>query len=230
MLENITQQPLPISIESILVNIIVGAILAFLIKFHFVKYSSSLSNKIQFSNIFPILVLTTLLVISIVKSSLALSLGLVGALSIVRFRTPIKEPEELGYLFLSIAAGLGLGANQTSATFVSVIIILVVISVFKNNQLKKNSLQNKNILLNLIINKVSKNNKNDTLLIIQEILKKNSLNFELRRFELKDTNLELYFITNFKDYKNLQSTLQNLQKRFPSIAISYVDQKQISTM
>ena len=46
------------------------------------------------------------------KIFLALSLGLVGALSIVRFRTPIKEPEELAYIFLAIAIGLALGADQ----------------------------------------------------------------------------------------------------------------------
>ena len=57
--------------------------------------------------------MTTLLVIAVVKSSLALSLGLVGALSIVRFRTPIKEPEELAYIFLAIALGLCLGADQS---------------------------------------------------------------------------------------------------------------------
>ena len=50
--------------------------------------------------------MVTTLVIAVVKSSLALSLGLVGALSIVRFRTPVKEPEELTYLFFSIALGL----------------------------------------------------------------------------------------------------------------------------
>ena len=52
-----------------------------------------------------ILSITTFLVISVVKSSLALSLGLVGALSVIRFRTPIKEPEELSYLFLAIGIG-----------------------------------------------------------------------------------------------------------------------------
>ena len=62
---------------------------------------------------------------------MALSLGLVGALSIVRFRTPIKEPEELAYLFISIAAGLGLGANQTIPTIVSVIFILVSMTILK---------------------------------------------------------------------------------------------------
>ena len=55
--------------------------------------------------------MTTYIVIMVVKNSLALSLGLVGALSIVRFRAAIKEPEELVYLFLIIAAGLGCGAN-----------------------------------------------------------------------------------------------------------------------
>ena len=57
-----------------------------------------------------------MVMITIVKSSLALSLGLVGALSIVRFRTAIKEPEELSYAFLSIAIGLGLGADQRLTT------------------------------------------------------------------------------------------------------------------
>ena len=45
--------------------------------------------------------MTTMVVITIVKSSLALSLGLVGALSIVRFRAAIKEPEELAFYFFS---------------------------------------------------------------------------------------------------------------------------------
>ena len=69
--------------------------------------------------------LITFLVILIVKSSLALSLGLVGALSIVRFRTPIKEPEELIYLFLAIALGLGYGAGQIIPTTSIAIIIFL---------------------------------------------------------------------------------------------------------
>ena len=59
------------------------------------------------------------------KSSLALSLGLVGALSIVRFRTPIKEPEELGYLFLIIAVGLGFGAGYSIVTIAITLSILL---------------------------------------------------------------------------------------------------------
>ena len=104
---NLTEAP-PISIISIIINLIVGAVIALILKFHYKKFGSTLTNRDEFSNIFSYILLTTVLVISIVKSSLALSLGLVGALSIVRFRTPIKEPEELAYIFLSIALGLAL--------------------------------------------------------------------------------------------------------------------------
>ena len=56
--------------------------------------------------------LVTTSIIMVISGNLILSLGMVGALSIVRFRTPIKEPEELAYLFLAIAIGLGYAAME----------------------------------------------------------------------------------------------------------------------
>ena len=97
-----------IDLSLMVLNLFFAFIISILIKFHYKKFSTTLTNRDDFSNLFPFITLTVALVIYIVKSSLALSLGLVGALSIVRFRTPIKEPEELAYLFICIAAGLGL--------------------------------------------------------------------------------------------------------------------------
>jgi hypothetical protein len=228
MLENlnITNQPLPVSIESIIINIFAGAFLAYLIKIHFRKYSSTISNVNQFSNIFPIILLTTLLVISIVKSSLALSLGLVGALSIVRFRTPIKEPEELGYLFLTIAAGLGLGANQTSATLLSIIGILAIITIFKLNE-KRGDYKQKNILLTVSLKKQTKKDKNNFLEYTQELVKKNTINFELKRMDTDSLNSELFFLITIKDFNNLKSIINSLKKKYSNVSINYIDQKQI---
>ena len=73
----------------------------------------------------------------VVKSSLALSLGLVGALSIVRFRTPIKEPEELVYLFLAIALGLGYAAGHTLMTTVIMALILIIYLWLSNTKINK---------------------------------------------------------------------------------------------
>jgi hypothetical protein len=110
------------TVSGISLALLVGFVLALLLKWHFTHFASTFSNRREFSIIFPFLVLTVTLVIAIVKTSLALSLGLVGALSIVRFRTPIKEPEELAYIFMAIAIGIGLGADQVVMTIVATII------------------------------------------------------------------------------------------------------------
>jgi|TARA_B110000914_G_C15447156_1_gene439040 hypothetical protein len=230
MLDNINiNQPLPISINIILINILVGAVLSFIIKVHFKKFSSTLTNKDQFSNIFPIILLTTLLVISIVKSSLALSLGLVGALSIVRFRTPIKEPEELGYLFLTIAAGLGLGANQTIPTTTSVIGILILVSFFKFKTFK-NTNKEKNIFINLNYTTKSKKQKNDILENISNIINSNSIESDLRRLDVQGSAIDLAFLTSLENINSLQSIIKKLEKNYPGITISYIDQKQIPSI
>jgi hypothetical protein len=105
-----------VSIYALLVNLALDLVLAHVLAWHYVRYANVLSNKRKFARVFVFISMTTLLVISVVKTSLALSLGLVGALSIVRFRTPIKEPLELAYLFLAIALGIGLGAGERVIT------------------------------------------------------------------------------------------------------------------
>lgn len=102
----------------------------FILRHIYIRRSISLSGKYHIGTVLPILAMVTFLVITVVKSSLALSLGLVGALSIVRFRTPIKEPEELVYLFLAIALGLGFGAGQIAVTSFIFAITLIVVFFF----------------------------------------------------------------------------------------------------
>ena len=116
--------PAPLSITSLVINLLIGALISVVLAWHFQRYGRTMSNRRALAQVFPLIVLTTILVISVVKASLALSLGLVGALSIVRFRTPIKEPEELAYLFMAIGVGLGLGADHRVATVAAAVVIL----------------------------------------------------------------------------------------------------------
>ena len=101
-------------------------LMSFIVRDFYIKRSFSLTGKMHIGSIIPVLSTVVFLVIIVVKSSLALSLGLVGALSIVRFRTPIKEPEELVYLFLAIALGLGYGAGYVYQTTVLTSLILLM--------------------------------------------------------------------------------------------------------
>ena len=114
----------PLSLTALTINLLLGIVLGSMVAWYYTAHGKSFSNRSKLAATLPVLVMITALIISIVKSSLALSLGLVGALSIVRFRTAIKEPEELIYLFLAIAIGLGLGADQRSATVLATVIIL----------------------------------------------------------------------------------------------------------
>ena len=95
-----------VSLNNFIYAVILSALLCFVIKKVYIRSSQSLSNKEYFSDLFIPLGIITCLVITVIKFSLALSLGLVGALSIVRFRAAIKEPEELIYLFLVIGLSL----------------------------------------------------------------------------------------------------------------------------
>ena len=112
-----------VPIISFIFNLVLTALLGFALKWVYIRFGMTLSNRKLFSKTFILISMSTMLIITIVKSSLALSLGLVGALSIIRFRAAIKEPEELSYLFLAIAIGLGFGANQTLVTIIGFLTI-----------------------------------------------------------------------------------------------------------
>lgn len=111
--------------------IVLSFIFSYILSKIYILKASSLSNHENLARIFPLLSVTVTLVIAVVKSSLALSLGLVGALSIVRFRTPIKEPEELTYIFLCIAIGLANGADQYLAGFIG--LSLSIVGIYLND-------------------------------------------------------------------------------------------------
>jgi uncharacterized membrane protein YhiD involved in acid resistance len=217
----------PISFTSLFINLAIGAIVSIILKIHYKKYGSTISNREEFSNIFPLILLTTTLVITIVKSSLALSLGLVGALSIVRFRTPIKEPEELSYLFICIAAGLGFGANQTLITVTSVVLILLFIMMFKI--FRKTSIE-KNMFISLELNTGALKDKADLLKKINKIILNEVNNFDLRRFDTKEENIEATYMISVKKIESIENLMVNLRKNFPGISVTYIDQNQIPSI
>jgi hypothetical protein len=120
-----------IDLGQFVLNLGTAGVLAGLMALLYSRWGRGQSHRTLFAGNFFLLTMTTMLVISVVKSSLALSLGLVGALSVVRFRTAIKDPEELSFLFLSIAVGLGLGADQRPVTVIGLVVILLVYALLK---------------------------------------------------------------------------------------------------
>ena len=162
-----------------------------------------------------------MLIISIVKSSLALSLGLVGALSIVRFRAAIKEPEELGYLFLAIGIGLGLGADQVKITILAFVIISAILIIRKKRS--NNSEDNQNLHLTVSSGNPTKIELGQVI----DILKKFCSTVNLKRFDENNEILEASFLIEFINFEQLTKMKSALYKINDSIKISFLDNRGI---
>ena len=199
-----------INLFSFVISLILSLVLALIVKYTYIKTSQSLSNREYFSDIFIPLSMITCLVITVIKFSLALSLGLVGALSIVRFRAAIKEPEELVYLFFVIGIGLANGANQyILATFATLIICLFLFLKlwFNQNQIKNNK-QNPDV--NLV--QINIKNKNIDITEIINLMKVNSNYLKLKSAQV-DKDLEDYtFFIEFKNSNNMNNFIKTAKR------------------
>ncbi|MBL79506.1 MAG: DUF4956 domain-containing protein [Nitrosomonadaceae bacterium] len=219
-------QAVPLSIFSLLVNLGIGLFLSLVISYHFEKFGSTLSNRSELARVLPFILLTTTLIITVVKSSLALSLGLVGALSIVRFRTPIKEPEELAYLFLAIAMGLGLGADQRLPTVIAGLTILLAITIIRSFKKRE---PNKNLFLSIEWKDSEDKDLrlNDVNVVIAKHVKGGA---GLRRFETEGRENEATYHVNIPAIDGLSLLVDELQEKIPDIRVTFIDQNQISSL
>ena len=95
-----------IGVGSFLFLMTVALLSSFLISFLYLHFYSSRATGSEVYRAFPLLGVSVTAIFVTIQFSLPLSLGLLGALSIVRFRTPIKEPEEIGFIMLVIATGI----------------------------------------------------------------------------------------------------------------------------
>jgi len=189
--------------------ILLSFILSFLVKLTYVKVGKSLNDKSYFSDTFIPLALITTLVITVIKFSLALSLGLVGALSIVRFRAAIKEPEELVYLFFVISIGLSNGANQF---LLSIFATLVILSFLFGRHLFENKFR-RNVQYNLdsnILNINILNNNEKKIDDIIKIIKERVDYLKLKSANIEENTSSYIFWYNLDD-KNINTFLNDIK-------------------
>jgi len=183
-LENIT--------EFSVVDTLIGMLFALVIGlFIFVVYKKTF-NSVMYSSGFALtlvgLSLVTTLVIMAVTSNVVLSLGMVGALSIVRFRAAIKEPMEIVYLFWSIAAGIVIGAGMIPLGVIGSVLIGVILILFANRKIHENPYI-------LIMNCQNEKAEEAALAMAKEALKK----FLVKSKTVNESGIELTAEVRLKD-------------------------------
>ena len=215
-------EPSPLSPLTLAANLLIGAVLSFVLGWHFVRFGRTMSNRAVFAHMLPFIALTTILVISVVKSSLALSLGLVGALSIVRFRTPIKEPEELAYIFMAIAIGLGLGADQRVPVVTASVLILAVMAIRSTMSSRK---RKPNLYLNVECS--ANGDGGERFRRLTSLVASKVHTTDIRRVDLRDGLMQATYYVDCTDEGQLTELIQSLKQDMPDAAISFVDQNNL---
>jgi len=204
------------SLPKLILSLALAALLGLILGEAYVRFGHSLSNRRAFARNFLMLTVTTTLIISIVRSSLALSLGLVGALSIVRFRAAIKEPEELAFLFLAISTGLGLGAGQPIITVTALVVILGLVAI--RSQINQRP-DEPNLYLTIVSPAAATLDANQ----IMEALSAEGARASLKRFDRSPEQFEAAFVVDFKQIANLERFTQRLRALSPEVKVSCLD-------
>ena len=201
------------------VNMLMGGALALYIGELYKRLGTSISNRDNFSGVFPMLTMVTVVIIFVVKSSLALSLGLVGALSIVRFRAAIKTSEELVYLFLCIGVGLALGAEHRLLAAVAVVIVTIFVV---GRRFLGRSVSRQNLLLTVIGDAERFVDTADEANVV-EALERLTGGLSIQRFDLEDGQVQIRAKVSPGGPKETTQLITEIKKAFPHLQVSYVN-------
>jgi hypothetical protein len=206
-----------VPLDEFLLNVIVTAILVALLRLFYIHFGNAISNRRRFANNFLPLALGTLLIIMIVKSSIALSLGLVGALSIVRYRAAIKDPEELTYLFIAIGLGLAGGANQPILAIVAFAVILGILYLSKLLGRQQLFRQENRLFVNIQTDQ-------EDVEVIAGILAQHLPYVELKRMDTLEQGMDLSFVCRAKEPGDIARLKTAMQELSPATRLSVIDQ------
>lgn len=196
--------------------LLLSGVLTWLLGRFFIRFGHAFSDRRAFAPNLVIMGMTTAMVITVVKGSLALSLGLVGALSIVRFRTAVKEAEELLYLFIAIAVGLGAGAGAVTLTLTAFAILLGALWLQRRPQTGRERGW-------YVV--ISTKPKGLAAGRATELLQAHATQAALRRVEDGPQGRELTLLASFPDDAAAERALQSLRRADPGAAVSLLEQR-----
>ena len=204
------------------VYLVIGGLLACYVRLLYRRTTRNPSAD-SVARVFPLLTLVTIAVISVVKASLSLSLGLVGALSIVRFRAAIKDPEELVYLFLCIGIGLSLGSAQP---WIAVWLVIAASLFVRVLERKAGAGRAPEAFLSVVgpVERFVADGSDGALAVVQAVCER----VVVQRCEVDDEEGQLRAQVRMRGGHDVADLLRQLRERLPGCQVSYVEAGAIS--
>ena len=188
-----------ISIQMVIVTLFVALLFSFVV-FNVYKFTSK--NTIysrNFNITMSLISIVTAGVVLSMQANIVVSLGMVGALSIVRFRTAVKEPRDLLFLFWSISNGIIIGAGVYSLVFVMAIVLSIGLVLFDLIPVRK-------IPYLLVVN----TGNNSALDKVDNMLSENMIKYRIKSKNASKNNIDVVYELYCKDINDLFNSLSKI--------------------
>lgn len=211
-LSNLIQQIEALNMYGIIIRLVVAAALGFVIYLSYFLSHSGTVYSVRFNVSLVVLTVLTALVMTAIGNNVALSLGMVGALSIVRFRTAIKDSRDTIYIFWAVVAGLACGVGDYSTAGVGSAIVFVILLLL-------GAIKNQNRML--LIVRGARNTDMEIMSVVTEYFKRRA---ELRVKNTTEDTVELIYEIPRKIFFKASEGVDSVEEQLYKIGhIRYVN-------
>ena len=190
VLEALSEMQTKMPIETVFLILVIAFIVAMIIYLTYKNTYTGVMYNPRFNVSLVMITLVTTIVMVVIGSNISVSLGMVGALSIIRFRTAVKDPRDTAFIFWGVVSGLACGTQNYTIVLAGSVVICLVLFIFK----KVIASDDKYLL-------IIKGNDLDTKLI-DKFVEKNTKYYTCKGKYVKNSNVELIYDIKLKNKKD----------------------------
>ena len=190
VLEALSEMQTKMPIETVFLILVIAFIVAMIIYLTYKNTYTGVMYNPRFNVSLVMITMITTIVMVVIGSNISVSLGMVGALSIIRFRTAVKDPRDTAFIFWGVVSGLACGTQNYTIVLAGSIVICLVLFIFK----KVVAGDDKYLL-------IIKGNDLDTA-VIDKFVEKNTKYYTCKGKYVKNSSVELIYDIKLKNKKD----------------------------
>lgn len=196
VLEALIEMQAKMPIQTILLILFIAFLISLIIYITYKHTYSGVMYNPRFNVSLIMITMITTIVMVVIGSNISVSLGMVGALSIIRFRTAVKDPRDTAFIFWGVVSGLACGTQNYSIVIIGSLVICIILFIFKHIATSSNKY--------VLIIKGNNVNINE----VESVIKNNILNYQCKGKYLHNSSLELIY--DIKIDKNQNKIINEL--------------------
>ena len=190
VLEALSEMQTKMPIQTVFLILVIAFIVAMIIYLTYKNTYTGVMYNPRFNISLVMITMVTTIVMVVIGSNISVSLGMVGALSIIRFRTAVKDPRDTAFIFWGVVSGLACGTQNYTIVLAGSVVICLVLFGFKKVVCK----DDKYLL-------IIRGNDLD-IKSIEKVVEKNVKYFSCKGKYVKDSNVELIYDVKLKNGKD----------------------------